>query len=236
MKNKNYLRLLLVVLLCGFITICGCKKDETEDPPVTPPVDETTVTDVDGNVYNIITIGSQKWMKENLRTSKYRDGSAIPNITDNAAWIGLSSGAWCYYENDVTNNATYGKLYNFYAVADSRNLAPSGWHVARESDWNSLITFVGGATVAGGKLKEAGTSHWSSPNTGATNNYNFTAVPGGNRFTNGAFYQLGSEGFYWTSTVSGSDAKNMFLTFVSAEIFSYTNPKKVGYSVRCVKD
>ncbi len=234
MKNRNYLRFFAFLLIAGLITVFGCKKDKDDNPPDETPA--TTVTDADGNVYNIIEIGTQKWMKENLRTTKYRDGSAIANTTDNTAWIGLSSGAWCYYDNDAANNTTYGKLYNFYAVADSRNLAPSGWHVATEADWNTLFTHLGGSTVAGGKLKESGTTHWTAPNTGATNSVSFTALPGGNRFTNGVFYQKGSEGFYWTSTTDGANGKNIYLTFVSAEAYIYSTLKKSGYSVRCVKD
>ena len=139
-----------------------------------------TVVDIDGNVYNTVTIGTQVWMVENLKTTKYRNGDAIPNVTGNASWVALSTGAYCWYNNDAaTYKATYGALYNWYAVGDSRNIAPSGWHVATDSEWTTLSTFLGGESIAGDKLKEIGTSHWLSPNTGATNSNGFTAFPGG---------------------------------------------------------
>jgi uncharacterized protein (TIGR02145 family) len=145
----------------------------------TTDVETNTVTDIDGNIYHTVTIGTQVWMVENLKTTKYRNGDPIPNVTGNA-WAALTTGAYCWYNNDAaTYKATYGALYNWYAVADSRNIAPTGWHVPTDAEWTTLTTFLGGESVAGGKLKETGTNHWTSPNTGATNETGFTALPGG---------------------------------------------------------
>jgi len=127
-----------------------------------------SVVDIDGNFYHAVAIGTQVWMAENLRTTKYRDGSPIPNVTDSSVWILTTEGAYCNYNNDTTHSNTYGRLYNWYAVIDTRNIAPEGWHVPTQDEWNTLVQFLGGGAVAGGKLKETGTAHWNSPNRGAT--------------------------------------------------------------------
>ena len=139
-----------------------------------------TVTDVDGNVYNTVTIGTQCWLQENLKTTKYKDGTSIPLVTDNSAWGSLSTPGYCWYNNDDTYKNTYGALYNYYTVL-TNNLCPSGWHVATEREWSTLVTYLGGASIAGGKLKESGTTHWVTPNTGANNETGFIALPGGRR-------------------------------------------------------
>lgn len=138
-----------------------------------------TVTDYDGNVYQTVLIGDQCWMMENLKVTHYRNGDPIPHVTDGVTWGNLTSGAYCNYNNDEGNVATYGRLYNWYAVDDSRNIAPAGWHVPSDAEWQTLVDYLGGDAVAGGKMKEAGTTHWASPNTGATNESGFTALPGG---------------------------------------------------------
>ncbi|MBI5010148.1 MAG: fibrobacter succinogenes major paralogous domain-containing protein, partial [Bacteroidia bacterium] len=137
------------------------------------------VSDIDGNVYQTVTIGTQVWMKENLKTTKLNDGIALPNVIDNAAWAALTTTGYCWYNNDATTyKSTYGALYNWYAV-NTGKLCPIGWHVPSDDEWTLLTTFRGGYSVAGGKLKETGTLHWTSPNTGATNETGFTALPGG---------------------------------------------------------
>ena len=159
-----------------------------------------TVTDIDGNIYNSVTIGNQVWMAENLKTTKYQNGEAIPNVTDDTEWSNLVTGAYSDYNNDPSNSDTYGRLYNWYAVDDSRNICPSGWHVPNYSEWTTLENYLGGYLVAGGKLKETGTTHWSSPNTGATNETGFTALPAGGRGSNpGDFIYLGERAVWWTS-------------------------------------
>jgi uncharacterized protein (TIGR02145 family) len=139
-----------------------------------------TVKDFEGNVYKTITIGTQTWMADNLRTTKYRNGDAIPEVTDSSAWINLITGAYCNYNNTRNNDTivSYGRFYNLYAVTDNRNICPTGWHVSTDAEWTTLTDYLGGASVAGDKLKEKGTTHWESPNAGATNEIGFTALPG----------------------------------------------------------
>ena len=203
---------------------------------VPPPVN--TVTDIDGNVYNTVTIGIQVWMVENLKVTKYRNGDPIANVTDNTAWKGLTTGAYCWYGNDAANKVTYGALYNWYAVNDSRNIAPVGWHVPTEAERDMLDNFLGGASVAGGKLKEAGTSHWGSPNTGASNSSGFTALPAGYRISGtGAFDKLTWHTYLWSSTQD--DATTAFrrqLKFDSEGVATFYSDKKSGFSIRLVKD
>lgn len=195
-------------------------------------------TDIDGNVYQTVTIGTQVWMAENLKVTKYRNGDPIPNVTDSTTWYGLSSGAYCNYNNNVSNASTYGILYNGNAVIDSRNIAPVGWHVATPTEWSTLANYLGGLTIAGGKMKEAGTSHWNSPNTGADNISGFTGLPGGwrNGF-DGSFQYLGSRGHWWVTNEPGSTG-----TYIGYLVYNdginYTNSVggSFGLSVRCVKD
>jgi uncharacterized protein (TIGR02145 family) len=198
-----------------------------------------TVTDIDGNVYHTITIGTQVWMVENLKTTKYNDGTAIPLVTGNAAWAALTTPGYCWYNDTATYGNTYGALYNWYTV-NTGKLAPTGWHVARDSEWSVLTTYLGGESVAGGKLKEAGTAHWLSPNTGATNETGFTALPGGVRDDKGTFSHIGSYGFWWSSTArDAASAWARFMGWNYADVSHSDNGSTdyaSGYSVRCVKD
>jgi uncharacterized protein (TIGR02145 family) len=138
-------------------------------------------TDADNNNYSTVQIGTQIWMAENLNTTKYLDGSGIPNVTDSYTWLNLVTGAWCDYGNDPSNAAIYGKLFNYYVVDDPRKICPTGWHVPTMDEWTILIDYLGGVNLASGKLRESGTTHWESPNEGATNESGFTALPGGFR-------------------------------------------------------
>jgi len=195
-----------------------------------------TVADIDGNVYNTIVIGTQTWMLENFKATKYSNGDAIANVTDSASWIGLSTGAYCNYENKAGNSATYGRLYNWFAVNDSRNIAPTGWHAATATDWATLIDYLGGKD-AGGKLKEAGVTHWISPNMDADNSSGFTALPGGYRFNDGLFSRLGSNGFWWTATENNSlTAFYRKLGTDHMDCDLDTLYKVDGLSIRCLKD
>ena len=181
-------------------------------------------------------------MAENLRTTKYRNGDAIPNITDNLQWVSLITGGYAYYNNDVQNNNSYGKLYNWYAVNDARNIAPSGWHVPTVAEYATLQNFLGGVLVAGGKLKESGTSHWLGPNTGATNSTGFTGLPEGNRSIDGSFVHQTVHGWWWCSSPSASNPSNANLSHLSYDGSSFETddgnglPKLYGLSVRCIKD
>lgn len=196
-----------------------------------------TVTDIDGNVYQTVTIGTQVWMAENLKVTHYRNGDAIPNVTDNGTWSGLTTGAYCAYNNDENNVATYGRLYNWYAVADSRNIAPAGWHVPTDEEWQTLVDYLGGSSVAGGKLKETGTAHWNSPNEGATNESGFTALPGGYRYDSGLFVNMGDYAYFWSSTeYSSYFAWYRYLSFSHSQVGRTNLIKRLGFSVRCVRD
>lgn len=199
---------------------------------------QSIAVDIDGNVYHPVTIGTQIWMVENLKVTHYRDGSVIPIITDPTSWGSLTSGAWCDYLNVSSNGTTYGHLYNWYSAADSRNIAPIGWHVATDAEWTTLTNFLGGANIAGGELKEAGTSHWNNPNVGATNSSGFTALPAGHRYGDGSFLYLGGSALWWTSTeFSASIGWLRYLNVFDSVIYRGNITNKVdGLSIRCIKD
>ncbi len=199
---------------------------------------DETITDVDGNTYKVIKIGNQIWMTENLKTTHYNDGTAIPLVTDNTAWGNLNTPGYCWYNNDATAyKDTYGALYNWYAV-NTGKLAPTGWHVPTIAEWTTLTDYLGGKSVAGGKLKETGTTHWTSPNTGATNETGFTALPGGDRyFSSGNFNDVGNYGFWWSATEPF--VANAFYCCMSnskSSVYSSCYDAALGYSVRCVRD
>jgi len=207
------------------LTAFGCKQ-------------KNTVTDIDGNVYHTITIGKQVWMVENLKVTKYRNGDEIPNITDEMQWFNTNSGAYCNYNNDAKNVSTYGRLYNWNVVNDKRNIAPKGWHVPTNEEWTTLETFLGGSNIAGGKLKEAGTTHWSSPNSESTNESGFSALPGG-RYGDGQtiFNGIGDYGSWWTSTSNEETrAWHRGLDCTSPGVHRCYEHKKLGLSIRCIKD
>ena len=200
------------------------------------------LVDIDGNSYKTVYIGSQLWMAENLKTTKYRDGSTITNLTDNRMWGDDLKGAWCYYNNDVTNNNKYGKLYNWYAISSHLNgnkeVCPIGWHIPVESEWIKLIDFLGGTPVTGGKLKEVGTNLWKTPNASATNSVLFSALPGGNRYDDGSFSGVTIYGDWWAlSCIQNGSAVGVSVSYNTAALtkspfYSWGN----GFSVRCVKD
>ena len=199
------------------------------------------ITDTDGNFYKTVYIGTQQWMAENLKVSKYNDETIIPNITDNDQWSSLNTGAWSYYNNDAANNAKYGKLYNWYAVSrttnGNKNVCLTGWHVPTDDEWTVLIDYLGGASVAGGKMKEVGTTSWNNPNTDATNTSLFTSVPGGFRDAHGGYGWIGSRGLCWSSTEDRIDAAwYRYSDFNSGGTASSTNNKTDGLSVRCLRD
>ena len=203
------------------------------------------VTDIDGNSYNTVIIGTQEWQKENLNVSKYADGTVIPEVTDPTAWANLTTGAWCYYNNDPANGAVYGKLYNWYAVAGIhdtdpitpyKTLAPSGYHIPTDEEWTTLTTYLGGESLAGGTMKSTGSTLWTSPNTGATNSSGFTGLPGGYRYNN--VYpsnNVGYNGFWWSSLEGSTTiALHRSLAYSNSGFGSSTNPKVHGFSVRCI--
>lgn len=188
--------------------------------------------------YQVVWMCCNPWMIKNLDVATYRNGDPIPKVTSNTAWAALTTGAYCYYNNDSTTYAaTYGKLYNWYAVNDPRGLAPEGWHIPTYFEWATLTTCLGGNTVAGGPMKEVGTTHWATPNTGATNHSGFTALPGGWRYDNGAFGLISTWSFWWSSTdYDTSLIWIRYISYNSAELDSGGGGKRYGMSVRCLRD
>jgi uncharacterized protein (TIGR02145 family) len=197
------------------------------------------LVDIDGNNYPVVKIGNQIWMKENLRVSRYRNGDPIPIVTDNTAWSGLTTGARSWYNNDSTSfEIPYGNLYNWYAASDNRNICPPGWHVPSDADWTVLTNYLGGESVAGGKMKSVGTAYWNSPNVGATNESGFSSLPGGSRGNGGSFSGIRILTMFWNATegINGSSAWLCELNANNgyANIFGYT--KSFGASVHCLRD
>ena len=195
-----------------------------------------SVTDVDGNIYPLVTICNQTWTKSNLNVSHYRNGDIIPEVTSSTAWASLTTGAWCYYANMSSNGVTYGKLYNWFALNDPRGLAPSGYHIPTSTEWTTLITCLGGNTVAGDALKEAGTGHWIYSST-ATNSSGFTGLPGGFRDYSGSFNAPSPTLTYCASWWSISEKTYVMYYNRSSVDMSTSNQSRImGCSVRCVKD
>jgi uncharacterized protein (TIGR02145 family) len=197
-----------------------------------------TMTDQQGNVYKTIVIGTQMWMAENLKTTIYRNGDAIANADtiDDAQFANLTTGAWCFY-NYSQYDCPYGKLYNWYAVADPRNVCPTGWHVPTHAEWTTLTSFLGGEEVAGDKLKSTGTQYWYLPNTDANNESGFSGLPGGNRPDVDLAGSPGADGRWWSSTESSAtSAWHLYLLVNDAEFMMFPVDKHYGLSVRCIKD
>lgn len=242
------------------IFAASCSKDSNEGsnnnnntasgkikaPEFNPKITYGTMTDQDGNVYKTVTIGTQTWMAENLRVTTYNDGTPIHHANDIESWGGLNKGAYCNYNN--TNNqdtiSTYGRIYNWYAVntgwyaVNTGILAPKGWHVPSKQEWTTLINYLGGEDVAGGKLKEIGIDHWENPNTGATNESGFTAIPCGCRGYNSDFAKSTSLFVgWWTTDSYYSTAYVMTLNVNSNTAYcgSYSDEHS-GYYVRCIKN
>lgn len=196
------------------------------------------VYDGDGNPYKVIKIGDMYWTAENLRTTSYNNGWQIPLVTDNLVWANANSEAFCWYNNDFINQpGTYGALYNWYAV-NNGNLCPVGWHAATGQDWDLLVQYTGGYQVAGGNLKETGFDHWNIPNFGATDQYGFKALPGGQRDKTGNFSELGRYGFWWSPVFEWIVNEDSYYSigFNSSEVLSLQEDLRTGYSVRCVRD
>jgi len=242
MRNKSFTVFLSFLTAFTLLSVVGCGDDDTAGP------DDTTLTDIDGNVYQTVRIGSQVWMMENLKVTHYRNGDVIPNVIESGAWSSLSTGAYCEYDNDAGNVAVYGRLYNWFAVADGRNIAPQGWHVAGDAEWKQMEIYLGMSqadadsisrrgTDEGGKIKEIDTTHWNSPNTGATNESGFTALPAGCSDEDGRFLDMDECALFWSSTeYDSADAYYRVLWYDESYIGRERYDKKSGFSVRCVKN
>ena len=233
--KKYYFTIAAILVMAILITSCSSEDNKTQNSTVSRP----TVPVMD----NQVQIGNQIWMTKNLNVSRYRNGDLIPQVTNPTQWANLTTGAWCYYNNDPANGPIYGKLYNWYAVNDPRGLAPVGWHIPTDAEWTALTTFLGFTDVAGAKMKatgtlEAGTGLWKSPNASATNSSGFTALPGGYIADNGSGSFLINRYGYWWSTAEFGNLRAI------ARILNYTNGsitaleffKDNGFSVRCIKN
>ncbi|MFA5849418.1 MAG: LruC domain-containing protein [Bacteroidales bacterium] len=200
---------------------------------------DESVTDVDGNIYTVVTIGTQTWMGSNLKTTRYRNNDLIGTTTPATLDISGESSPkyqWAYGGNEA-NVTSYGRLYTWYAVNDSRNICPVGWHVPTDAEWTTLSTFLGGLSVAGGKLKEEGTGHWATPNSGATNSSGFTFLPGGFHRSSGIFDTMGDYGLLWSSTeISTTNAGYLYMSKYNDDLFMYDYTMSYGFSVRCIKN
>jgi uncharacterized protein (TIGR02145 family) len=245
-KNiKNWIYSLAVIGLTLVITN-GCTKDsKNSDTPknggiiFNPDLSYGTVTDIDGNVYKTITIGTQTWMAENLKVTRYRNGDSISRINEDIPWNNLTEGAYCLYLNNSDKGAIYGKLYNWYSLKDTRNICPSGWHVPADTEWEVLYSYLGGyETETSAKMREKGITHWAYINDGATNASGFTAIPGGMRDYGGLFTDVGQMGFWWSSSPANDyyDLDAMYYYLDNSGVSRGVGSKKNGMSVRCVKD
>lgn len=227
MKKRPLITVHLIVISVLFILLAtSCKKD-----------DDTTVTDIDGDVYDVVQIGTQLWLKQNLKTTKFNDGSSIPLVTDNSTWSNLTSPGYCWYNNDeATYKNDYGALYNWYSV-NTGKLCPAGWHVPSDTEWTTLTSYLGGEAVAGGKLKETGTTHWISHNSEVTNESGFTGLPGGCVDSNGSFGDIGVDGYWWSNLdLSTDDAWHRVLGYNFSNVVRTNSSKDNGFSIRCLKD
>ena len=229
---------------CGFGQMGDCDdNDATLNPGATEICSNAKDDNCNGNIDENceITICDQTWMGRNLDVSTYRNGDAIPQVTDPTEWANLTTGAWCYYNNNPATGAIYGKLYNWFAVNDPRGLAPAGWHIPTDPEWTTLADCLGGWPVAGGNMKVTGTTHWMSPNTDATNSSGFTALPAGVRLWVGqpaVFDSLSSSTNWWSATQTIND--NAMIRALSHDhgylVRFEQSDNNAGLSVRCVKD
>jgi uncharacterized protein (TIGR02145 family) len=229
MKN-----IILTILASSFFISCSKNDSPTSQNQNN---DANSLTDADGNVYQTVTISNQTWMKSNLNVSHYRNGDVIPQVTVSSQWANLTTGAWCYYKNDDANGPIYGKMYNWYAVNDPRGLAPVGYHIPNNLEWSNLTAFLGGESIAGGAMKETGTTHWLTPNLDATNSSGFRGLPGNYRNYLGGF-NLSSNAVFWSSSENDmSTAFSFWLVYGAGSLGpGYGIEKKTGCSVRCLKD
>ncbi len=197
------------------------------------------ITDKDGNKYRTVVIDDQEWMAENLRTTRLNDGTPIVNETDMTKWVQITTPAYAWCNNDIGKKDPYGALYNWYAV-NTGKLCPTGWHVPSDEDWTKLTDFLGGLVIAGGKLKESGTAHWNAPNSGATNESGFSAVPAGYRYGyfwgQGTFNEIGINGYYFTSTdCTNTHIWTRTMNSGNTKVYRSIFVKNNGFSVRCIK-
>ena len=229
---KNTKLILFTFLAITAILFSSCGASSSSDSTSTEKVEGGTESTESGAV---VTIGTQAWTSKNLDVATYRNGDVIPQVQDASAWASLTTGAWCYYDNDASNGTKYGKLYNWYAVNDPRGLAPKGFHIPSDAEWTVLTDCLGGAAAAGTKMKSS--SGWYENGNG-TNSSGFAGFPGGYRFGGGTFDDVGRGGNWWSATENNSsDAWARCLSYNFGDVFShYYFNKRDAFSVRCLGD
>ncbi|OYU82909.1 MAG: hypothetical protein CFE24_13660 [Flavobacterium sp. BFFFF2] len=254
--KKHYLLLTLLALTITTSvqaqndSIYVLKSSSVLEKHAKKPADLDTIT-LNPRAANLpqVSISNQVWATKNLEVTTYSDGTPIPQVSHPMAWEHLTTGAWCYYNNDPANGTVYGKLYNWYAAAGiyddasfadpalRKNLAPAGWRVPTDVDWTTLTTYLGGEKVAGGKMKEKGTKHWQTPNTASSEDSGLIAHPGGFRNMNGTFQNIGMGCYLWSSTEHSTIyAAYRYLYYENSAAYRFSNYKTSGFSVRCIKD
>jgi uncharacterized protein (TIGR02145 family) len=239
MKKNGLISFFIIVIL--MLGLCKINSNGSERENCNSHIiitdsgnDSTGIVSLSGYDYKTVKIGTQWWFAENLQTTQYNDGTSISNVTNDSAWVALTTGAYCWYDNNISNKATYGALYNCYAV-NTGKLCPSGWHVPSNTEFITLTTFLGGTNVSGGKMKS--TTGWNSPNTGATNESGFSGLPGGTRYYNGAFDGVGNYGNWWSSTESSTTyAWGRHLDYDYTYVIRTNLNQGSGLSVRCLRD
>jgi uncharacterized protein (TIGR02145 family) len=224
----------VLALLLILATLAGCKSVSEQDGK------NLQIRDIEGNAYEVIQVGEQFWMAENLRTTTLSDGTPIAREEDYEAWARLTLPAYCWYNNDSVYAEEFGALYNYYTI-ETGNLCPEGWHVPSDEDWIALESNLGGAGVAGGLMKEAGLEHWKTPNTQASNGSGFNALPGGYRSYTGTFNLIRINGYWWSSSEKswyGSVNTVIYrnLKYDGQDVYRHIGEKANGFSVRCVKN
>jgi uncharacterized protein (TIGR02145 family) len=234
-KMINVLKLSILCIVFGLLFFSfSCSKDDYSS--INGNISRETISDIDSNLYYTVAVGSQVWLKGNLRTTRYNNGTPIPNVTESTKWANLTTGAYRWYNDDPSNKYSYGALYNWHAV-NSGKLCPVGWHVPTNTDWQILFNFLGGEKKAGDKLKEPGTSYWTYPNEGATNSSGFSARAGGMYSKDFSFGDNGVGGYWWSSTeYNKTNANLVYLFFTDSNVNRFNISKGYGISVRCVKD
>jgi len=247
MKNKHRNQFSTIMIVGIFFLTISCSKDNNVNPYQSRGINTAvynsektyaTVSDFDGNVYKTITIGTQTWMAENLRTTHYQNGEAIPEVTENTLWGKLATGVFCNYNNTSNNDTitTFGRLYNYYTLIDNRNISVKGWHVPTIAEWDTLIVYLGIDSVTCYKLKEKGAYHWTN-NSEATNESGFTALPAGYRSHTGILMNIGYQGGWWSSTEFNTIfAWGRGINCDDNTVLRSFGSKLGGYSVRLVKD
>lgn len=236
MKNLNYL---FWIGLFAFSIVACLKLDPIPPKPVLKISDGPSLMDIDSNQYNTVVINTQTWTTSNLKVSKYRNGDVIPEVQDSISWKTLTTGAWCYYKNKISNDLIYGKLYNWHAINDPRGIAPAGYHIPSDAEWKVMSNYLGDQSLVGIKMKAtAGWGFVGFSEGNGSNSSKFSGLPGGTRKGDGSYNYIAYYGYWWTSSGidSTTTAWSRQLSFDDDLCSSWDDSKQRGFSLRCIKD